>query len=226
MFVRRRHALTASDKEQTNVPAGRVGLADLAGRWWEVMRRPGVDAFAQQRAAANWPTVWLGLFLLAVVEALGVAYVLYGPAHAAGYSSLPIGPKAHLPQTPLLPLAALFGSIAQFFVFAGLLHLSARLFGGNGVFRTQVYLLALGWVPLMALSDLIEVAPGVGSVGAWLAVLLRLYTLCLCAFALAAAEHLSLLRAWGALVVLILAGLLVGLVTFALLGPHLTQLSV
>jgi hypothetical protein len=47
-------------------------------------------------------------------------------------------------QTPLLPLAALLGSVAQFLLFAGVLHLSARLFGGRGAFLTQAYLLALG----------------------------------------------------------------------------------
>lgn len=193
----------------------------LIGRWWAVVRHPGVRIFAQQEAMAAWRAVWMGLLLLALVEALGVAWVLYGPEYTAGYSSLPIGPKVHLPQTPLLPLAALVGSVAQFFGFAGLLHLSARLFGGRGPFLTQAYLLALGWVPLMGLADLIEALP---TVGAWLAVLLRLYALGLCVCALAAAQRLTLMRAWAALLVPVLAGLVLGLVALALLDPLLARL--
>jgi hypothetical protein len=137
--------------------------AHLVGRWWAVVRHPAVRTFDRQRASASWRAVWLGLALLAAVEALAVAYLAYGPERASGYSSLPVGPKLQLPPTPLFPLAALVGSVAQFFLFAALLHLSARVFGGRGAFLTHAYLLALGWVPLIALSDLVELLPALGT---------------------------------------------------------------
>jgi hypothetical protein len=180
-----------------------------------------VRAFDAQRPAADWSTVWLGLLFLAVVDALGVAYVIYGPDAAAGYSSLPVGPKLRLPPTPLLPLAALAGSIAQFFIFSGLLYLSARLLRGHGSFKTQSYLLTLCWVPLLLLSDIIELIPPAGS---YLGLAARLYALCLCPLALAAAHRFSLSRAWSALLLPVLGGLLLGLAALALVGPHLSEL--
>ncbi len=214
MAMRRQH-------DPTKMPTGSSPTAivrDLPQRWWEVIRHPHVASFDRQQPAASWPAVWLGLLPLAVVEALGVAYLTYGPSAAAGYSSLPVGPKLHLPQTPLLPLAALGGSIAQFFVFSGLLYLSAHLLGGRGAFNTQSYLLALFWVPLIGLSDIVELIP---SAGALLGLLLRVYALCLCGLALASAHRVSLRRAWTALLLPIAGGLLLGLVVLVTIGGRL-----
>lgn len=206
-------------QQQTSRP--RALLAELLGRWWAVLRHPRVGAFERQQAAASWQAVGLGLAALAVLDALELVYLLYGPANATSYSSLPLGPKVHLPQTPLLPLAALVGSVAQFVLFAGLLHLSARLLGGQGVFLTQAYGLALAWVPLMGLSDLAELIPGVG---AWLGVLLRLYALYLSVIALAAAQRLTLVRAWVALLIPVAAGLVLGAGLLALVWPLVARL--
>lgn len=197
------------------------GAGDLFRRWWDVVRHPSVAAFDRQQVASSWSVVWLSLLPLALVDALGVVYVIYGPDAAAGYSSLPVGPKLHLPQTPLLPLAAGVGSIAQFIIFAGLLHLSARLFGGSGAFKTQAYLIALFWVPLMMVSDTIELIPGVGSV---IGIGLRVYALGLCALALASAQRLSLGRAWAALLLPVACGLLLGLSALVFVWPHVQGL--
>lgn len=196
-----------------------VGM--LLRRWWAVVRHPSVHTFNHQQATARWRVVWLSLCILAVVEALEVAYIVYGPDAPVGYSSLPVGPKLHLPQTPLLPLAALIGSIAQFFIFSGLLYLSARLAGGRGSFKTQTYLYALFWVPLMVVSDSLELIPSAGTL---LAVVLRVYTLYLCVLALASAHHIRLARAWQAFLAIVVAGLLLGVVTLAVVGPSLVRL--
>lgn len=126
-----------------------------------------------------------------------------------------------MPQTPLLPLAALIGSVAQFFIFSGLLALSAHLVGGRGSFKTQVYLFALSWVPLMVVSDSLELIP---TAGALPAVLLRVYTLYLCVLALASTYGLRMARAWTAFLVVVLAGLLLGVVTLVVVGPALVRL--
>lgn len=137
--------------------------------------------------------------------------------------SLPLGPKVHWPQTLLLPLAALFGSVAQFFLFAGLLHLNVRLFGGRGGLLTQAYGLAPAWVPLMGLSDLAELIPGLG---AWLGVLLLLYarSLSVNVIALAAAQRITLVRAWAALLIPVAAGLVLGAGLLALFWPLVARL--
>jgi len=195
-------------------------LRDLPRRWRAVLLHPGMRTFDEQQPAVSWAVVWIGLVALGLVEALGVVWVIYGPDAAAGYSSLPIGPKLHLPQTPLLPLAALVGSVAQFFIFSGLLYLSARFFGGRGAFETQSYLIALFWVPLMLASDVLELIPA----GVYIAPFLRLCALYLCAVALASAHRLSLGRAWAALLLPVALGLLLGVVVLATLGPQVKAL--
>jgi hypothetical protein len=197
------------------------GIGDLVTRWWDVLRHPSVATFDRQQATANWAAVWLSLLPLGLVDALGVVYAIYGPDASAGYSSLPAGPKLHLPQTPLLPLAALVGSVAQFFIFVILLHLSARLFGGRGAFKTQAYLIALFWVPLMLVSDTIELIP---TVGPFVGPLIRLYALSLCVVALASGQRLSLRRAWAALLATVAFGLLLGLATLVFVWPHVQGL--
>jgi hypothetical protein len=106
------------------------------GIWWQVLRHPSRATFRRYLDGASWRVIWLSLVPLGVVEALGVVAATYGPDAAAGYSSLPMGPKLHLPQTPLLSLAALVGSPVQFVLFSGLLYHSARLVGGRGDFTT------------------------------------------------------------------------------------------
>jgi hypothetical protein len=195
----------------------------LVGRWTAVLTRPSRRTFDEQQPTASWGTTWAGLAALALVEGASLYALLVSPAGAAGVSSLPVGPKLHLPHVPLaLALAAGFGSLAQFFLFSGLLWLSARRFGGRGAFLTQSYLIMLGWVPLMLLSD---VASLFGSAGSVVGVLARLYALILLAPALASAHHLSLRRAWAALLVMVLAGLLLGVMVLAIFRSRLGALA-
>jgi hypothetical protein len=199
--------------------AGTIG--DLIRRSWDVLAHPSVATFDRQRRAANWRVAWVGLLALAIVEAIGVAAAIYGPDASAGYSSLPIGPKLRLPQTSLLPFAAFVGSIGQFFAFAALLYLSARLLGGRGDYKTQAYLMALFWIPLMIASDLVELLPGPGSL---IGLAIRLYALYLLVPALAAAHVLSPRRALAALLLPVAGGLLLGVAVLALAWPHLQPL--
>lgn len=200
-----------------------TGIGVLPYRWWAVVRHPHVSTFNSLQATARWPLVWWSLVLLASVEALAIVFTTYGPTAASGYSSLPIGPKLHLPQTPALPLVAFFGSIAQFFIFAGLLYVSARLFGGRGSFKTQAYLLSLVWVPLLLVSDLVELIPAPVAPQI-LGMLIRLYALCLCAVVLASAHNFRLARAWDALLVPVGAGLLIGVTVSVAFGAQIVAL--
>lgn len=207
------------------MPAGeRAGRVDA---WWRavlsVLLHPRVATFACVRPRARWRVVWLGLLVEALVEALGVVYAIYGPDSAAGYSSLPVGPKLLLPQTPLLPLAALIGSPAQFFIFAGLLFASARLLGGRGGFKAQAFLMVLFWAPLMVASAVVELVPAVGTVAG---MLIRAYALVLLVPALAAAHDLSLRRAVAALLLIVACGLLLGAAVLTLMWPQIQPLLV
>jgi hypothetical protein len=199
-------------------------LRDLARRWMAVLLRPSVRTFHAQLPAARWEPVWGSVLAEAVVEAGALAVLLLGPGGAAGVSSLPFGPRLHLPPvSPLwLALGALAGSFAQFFAFSWLLALSARLFGGRGSFLAQSYLIALSWVPLMAISAVAELF---GTAGSVVGLLARLYALYLLVPALASAHRLPLVRALGALLVPVAAGLLLGLVVLVLFGSQLSGLA-
>jgi hypothetical protein len=207
MFAQRSH--------KRQVPA-------LVGRWLAVLLRPGVRTFEAQRPAARWATVWSSVAAQGIVEGAGVAALLLGPGAGEGVSSLPVGPKLHLPSAPLwLGLVAFAGSVAQFFLFSGLLFLSARRFGGHGSFLTQAYLIALFWVPLMVVS---AATTPFGTAGSVVGVLARVYALILLGPALAAAHRLPLARAWMALLVVGLGGLLLGLVVLTVAGARLSGL--
>jgi hypothetical protein len=70
----------------------------------------------------------------------------------------------------------------------------------------------------MGLSDLAEV---MSTVGVWVGAWLRLYALGLCVCALAAAQRLTLLHAWAALLVPVAAGLVLGVAAGVLFWPLL-----
>jgi hypothetical protein len=191
-------------------------LRELPARWWAVLAHPRVRTFQRQRVAARWGPLWAGLAAQAAVQGAAVWLVLAGPAGSAGISSLPFGPKLRVAVAPpWLALAAFAGTFAQFFAFAALLWLSARRLGGQGRWLAHCWLLSLFWVPLMTLSALLELFGTPGSVAGLVA---RLYALALLGPMLAAAHTLSLWRAWAAVLVVVAAGLLLGVVVLLTVG--------
>jgi hypothetical protein len=211
-------------KGHVTLSAFAAGTRGLVSRWWAVLTHPSRRTFDEQQPMATWGTTWAGLVVLAVVEGVSLYVLLISPGSTAGVSSLPIGPKLHLPHAPLaLALAAFVGSLAQFFLFSGLLWLSAHRFGGRGDFLTQTYLIMLGWVPLMLLSDVASLFATVGSV---VGLLTRFYALFLLVPALASSHHLSLRRAWASLLVIVLAGLLLGVLVLAIFASRLGAIAV
>lgn len=182
-----------------------------------MLTQPGATTFDSLRSHASWGVVWWSVAAQAIIEGAAVAWVVAGPGSLAGVSSLPFGPKLYLPREPLgLGLAAFAGSFVEFFLFSGLLYASARLFGGRGAFLTQVYLVALFWAPLMALSAL---AQPFGVMGSVVGLAARLYALVLLAAALASAHQMPVKRAWLALAGVIALGALIAALTASLAWP-------
>lgn len=199
---------------------------DASGRilshWTTVLTRPGVATFDAQRPHASWRVVWWSVAAQAVIEGAAVAWVIAGPASRAGVSSLPFGPKLSLPREPLwLGLAAFAGSFVEFFLFSGLLYAISRIIGGRGAFRTQAYLMALFWVPLMALS---AIAQPLGVIGSVLGLAARTYALILLGPMLASAHDMPLKRAWLALLMVVALGALLALLAFVFAGAWMIAL--
>jgi hypothetical protein len=202
--------------------AGNSELRALPHRWRAVLLRPTISAFDAQQPAARWRITWLSLLILALINGLAVLLLSLGPGASAGVSSLPIGPTLHLPPYPLpLALAAFAGTFFELPVFSGLLWLSARLFGGRGGYRVQIYLMALFWLPLMALDVLLQLC---GPAGSLVGLAARLYALYLCVPALASAQRLSLGRTLAALLLPVAFGLLLGVTVITALWPHITPM--
>ncbi|PWH12578.1 MAG: hypothetical protein DDG60_12370 [Anaerolineae bacterium] len=99
----------------------------------------------------------------------------------------------------LMPLL----SAISLFLGAGIYHILAVFFGGNGTFGRTIYAQAAYWAPLSLISTLLGLIPTLGSC---LTVPIGLYAIVLNLRALMAAHHLSFVRALG---VLLLPGLLV-----------------
>ena len=185
-----------------------------------VLTRPGMATFDTQRSRASWSVIWWSVAAQAVIEGAAVAWVIAGPGSQTGVSSLPFGPKLSLPREPLwLGLAAFAGSFVEFFLFSGLLYAIARIIGGRGAFRTQAYLTALFWVPLMALSAL---AQPLGVIGSIVGLAARTYALILLGPMLASAHDIPLKRAWMALLVIVALGALLALITFVFAGAWIS----
>lgn len=194
----------------------------LIRRWYAIFVCPSVATFDVQRPFASWRFVLWSVSAQALIEGAAVAWVDAGAGSSVGVSSLPIGPKLVLPNAPLwLGLVAFAGTYFEYFAFSGLLYVSARLLGGRGAFRTQAYLMALFWVPLMILSTLAQPFDVVGSVVGLAA---RLYALVLLGLMLASAQRFTLMRAWLALAAVSAFGLSLGLMTLAIAGPHIIPL--
>lgn len=186
------------------------GMLESPRQWAVVLLRPRVATFGALRSTASWRAVWWSVVAQALIEGAAVAWAVGGPGAGGGVSSLPIGPKLVLPREPLwLGLAGFAGTLVEFFLFAGLLYASARFFGGHGAFQTQAYLMALFWVPLMALSAL---AQSFGATGSVVGLVARVYALVLLAPMLAAAHEMTLGRAWLVLIITLTALGLVALV--------------
>jgi Yip1-like protein len=195
----------------------RDGQTNILRQWTAVLTRPGAMTFDAQRSHARWRVVWWSVAAAAIIEGAAVAWAVAGLGSQAGVSSLPFGPKLYLPREPLwLGLAAFVGSFVEFFLFSGLLYASARLFGGRGAFMIQAYLMALFWVPLMALSAL---AQPFGVIGSIVGLAARAYALVLLGPMLSAAHQMPLRRAWLALGGVIALGALIAVVTTPLAWP-------
>lgn len=224
LHIERRTVFTTCARSAKGWPQMRkfAGFARSLRQWTWLMTHPGVVAFDAQRARASWRAVWWSVAAQAVIEGCAVAWVIAGPGSRVGVSLLPFGPKLQLPREPLwLGLAAFAGSFLEFFLFSSLLLSSARLLGGRGAFLTQAFLMALFWVPLMAISALAQLLGVIGSV---IGLAARTYALVLLGPMLASAHDMPLKRAWLALLIVVALGALLALITFVFAGARLGAL--
>jgi hypothetical protein len=111
-------------------------------------------------------------------------------------------------------LSALFGSIIGFFVGAGFYWLIAKLFGGDGSYEEQTYLMSLYTAPLMIINAVLFLIPFVGGLAA---ILLGFYQLVLSYVAIKTSHRLTSGRAAMVILLPIIFGFLCACCGFFLL---------
>ncbi len=146
---------------------------------------------AEEKGKAGWGIIWLQFIGLGIIDAIiSVVAILISPA---SFSS--IANSGGLSPAALQTVAIIFTVIWQLvltlvsFLFAGgILYLISRAVGGKGRFVEQIYVTLLFGVPLVILSALLSLIPGVGN---WLLYVPHIYSLVLIVLALVAVHRRS-----------------------------------
>ena len=160
-------------------PLGRA-IRALPGQYIKVLIRPSITTFAEEKRNAIWGIIWaqfIGLGIIsAILQSLGL---LISPPN---YNSI-AGATAGLSASTLLVFSIVFFAIVEilltpvsFLAAGGILFLIARIFGGKGTYREQIYTTLLYGVPMVILSYLLFLVP---VAGAWLLYLPHIYSLVL-----------------------------------------------
>jgi hypothetical protein len=172
------------------LPLGQA-IRELPGQYFKVLTRPSIKTFVEEKDKAGWGIIWLQFIGLGIIDAIiSVVAILISPA---AVSSVPNA--GGLSLATLQTVAIITAAVLQLvltplsFLFAGgILYLISRVFGGRGKFVEQIYVTLLFGVPLVFLSALLSLIPGVGS---WLLYVPHIYSLVLIVLALIAVHRRS-----------------------------------
>ena len=170
------------------LPLG-TAIRELPGQYIKVLTKPSVQTFAEEKGKAAWGIVWVQLIALGIIDAiLSVIGALISPVDLSSTAAA-TGMSADALQTVAIVTTALFQIVLtpiSFLVFGGILYLIIRVFGGKGRFVEQMYTTVLFGVPLVVLSTLLSLAPGVGS---WLMYVPHIYSIVLFILAMMAVHR-------------------------------------
>lgn len=190
--------------------------------WYSVTTRPGRASFDEVRPHANLGLALLGIAIAGFLSAIlnFVSSVVFG-ATILGLARSIAGED--FAGAALPTIATLFGgglgvvlgplvTVIGFLIGSGVLYVLAMIFGGEGTFTEQSYLLSLFQAPLNIVSSVLGLIPLAGAclnVGVWI------YGLVLGVFAIQSSHRLTTGRA--AAVVLLPAAFVVVMVGCAVL---------
>lgn len=174
----------------TPLPLGQA-IRELPGQYFKVLTRPSVKTFTEEKGKAGWGIIWVQFIGLGIIDAiLSVVGILISPA---AFSSIPN--SGGLSPATLQTVAIITAVILQlvltpisFLLAGGILYLISRAFGGRGKFVEQIYVTLLFGVPLVILSALLSLIPGVGGL---LLYVPHIYSLVLIVLALIAVHRRS-----------------------------------
>jgi hypothetical protein len=200
-------------------------VRDLFQSYMNAVTKPNVMTYQAEIPRASWLRTLIGLAAVDIVSFLfGLIAVAIGSAQIASALSQ-LHAQGITAYDGLLNLAggggiagAVFGLILTpitFFIGAGILWLTARMFGGTGSdFMTHCYLLSLSYTPLRIIGKVIGIIPILGSLVAFAAFLYQLYS---AGLALQASQRMQPGRAQLAAFIPLIVGILLGCLCAVLL---------
>jgi hypothetical protein len=158
--------------------------------WIQVLTRPGTEVFEQESRSPNATvvTALIWIVISAVVAAI-LGFIQFSIGLAAADLGAMLGDMG-LPPEVTANLGGLMGGGAGigaliltplfFLIGVGIIHLLARVFGGDGSFGVFAYLVASFQAPIGIVSAVLGFVPFVGGC---IAALLSIYSLVLTFFA-------------------------------------------
>jgi hypothetical protein len=207
------------DNNTPNVAQPSMGQAirELPGQYVNVLTRPSVNRFEEEKGKARWGIVWIQLMSLAIIDAiLQSVSLLISPNNVNSFTGVNnISPS--MIQSITIIIVFLFQLVltpASFLAAGGILYLIARAFGGRGTYLEQIYVTLLFGVPLVILSYLLLLIQATSS---WLPYLPHLYSMVLFVLSLVAVHKLSRGKAIAVILIPICILLLLTLVGTILL---------
>ena len=158
---------------------------DFAGwiaTWQRVLTQPGEPVFEQEKLNPNGTlqTALIWMVVAGVIAAIfGVISAAVGASSAAAMiSQMGLPPEVQAQMAPMLSMAtggAGFGAILMvpigFLIGTFIIHLIAKMLGGQGEYSTYAYLVSTYQAPLTIASSIISIIPFLGGCIAFLIVI-------------------------------------------------------
>ncbi len=171
--------------------------------WINVLTHPGDAAFQEERLKpqAKIATAIIWVIIAAVIAAIfgGISMAIGG---GAGFmqnimlnQDIPPEMRQQFAQYAAMGSGTVFGAVFGTLIFAplaflvgsGILFVVAKMFGGEGSFEEQTYLLATFWAPITIINAVLGVIP---FLGACLGFIISIYQLVLATFAIKVSHNL------------------------------------
>lgn len=199
----------------TPLPLG-TAIRQLPGQYIRVLTKPSAVTFAAEKGKAAWNVVWVQIALVTLVVVL-LSYAFVGLTLAATLNA------QNLPTSSVNVIKAAFGFVPLayiiliplgFFIGAGIYHLIAKAFGGEGTFLQYIYSYLLFSTPITILNFILILIPFLGSLASFA---LGIYGIVLQIFMTMGVHRLSGGRATLAVLILPIIGFVLGIVLFVVL---------
>ena len=154
-------------------------VRELPGQYIKVLTRPSVKTFDEEKGKAGWGINWIQFMGLGVIGAILQSLGLLISPPALGNLASNAGMSSSALLTTIIIVLAVITIVLtplSFLAAGGILFIVARVCGGKGTFREQIYTTLLFGVPLVISSYLLFLIP---VVGVWLLYLPHIYSVVL-----------------------------------------------